>query len=251
MALREKLPANVMTALGDFCTFHELRFAPLMKIGLLYIDEASDSAIPRADLSPAATAIGRLITGACSYAEAVEVCLRNLRTAEPAHRINRILSIARGGATGAPPMPRTLCRRSRIWTDDHDVRLLAGIHRFGLGNWKPIANFVGIGKSSSQCSQRWSRALNPSLRKEQWTAAEDEDLWELVRRNGTHNWAQIAKQMRSRSDVQCRYRFERLVRTGIFGEFTPVAPPLKLVENPFDGQVAELVPPLVIRSLPY
>jgi hypothetical protein len=230
-----------------FYSIQDVCFVPLMKIGLMYIDEAAGGSIPRSALSPAARAIGQLISGALSYPEAVEACLQILPSADPAHRIQRILSIARGAEAEAPPMPKNLSKRCRLWGQDDDVRLLAGIHRFGLGNWKPVAHFVGNGKSSSQCSQRWSRALNPSLRKSQWTAAEDEDLWELVRRAGTRSWAQVAKQMRSRSDVQGRYRFEQLRRAGAFGAPAPAPAPLRLVADPFGVPAAELVAPLVAR----
>jgi hypothetical protein len=214
----------------------------------MYVDEVTTRTIPRSAVSDCVTALTHLISGAWPYARAAAVCLDNLNTVEPALRIQTILSIAGGSETPPPPMPKNLSRRCRLWTQDDDVRLLAGIHRHGLGDWKRIAQFVGHNKSSSQCSQRWSRAINPSLRKEQWTVHEDEDLWELVKRIGQHSWAKVAQHMKSRSDVQCRYRFEQLKKVRRFGEPPPTGTELKFMQNPFEGPVEDLVAPLVIRG---
>jgi hypothetical protein len=173
--------------------------------------------------------------------------MRNIENAEPVHRIEMILKIASGSDTAGPPMPKNLAKRCRLWTPDDDIRLLAGIHRFGLGDWKRIAEFVGNNKTSSQCSQRWSRAVNPSIRKVKWTVHEDEDLWELVKRIGQHSWARVAQHMKYRSDVQCRYRFEQLKRTRRFGEPGRICGGLRLMKNPFEVPVTELVAPLIIR----
>jgi hypothetical protein len=219
----------------------------LFRIGCLYVSEAAAGSLPRSSVSAAVRCLGQLIIGGITYDEACAACLSYVRTAEPARRIHAILGIARGSAAPAPPMPKNLSRRCRLWTPDDDARLLAGIHRYGLGDWKRIAQFVGNDKSSGQCSQRWSRAINPSLRKEQWTPHEDEDLCELVKRIGTHNWAKVAQHMESRSDVQCRYRFQQLRKTRRFGDAQPVSAQSRFMQNPLDVPQAELVPPLVIR----
>ena len=101
-------------------------------------------------------------------------------------------------------------RKCRMWSKDEDIILLAGIHKYGLGDWKSISQYVGNGRTRSQCSQRWSRALDPKIVKEPWTEEEDSTLIQAVKDLGEHAWATIAKRISTRSDVQCRYRYFQL-----------------------------------------
>jgi hypothetical protein len=101
-------------------------------------------------------------------------------------------------------------KTTQPWTGLEDVRLLAAVHRFGLSattNWTLVAQFVGNGRSRSQCSQRWIRVLDPRISKRHWTPEEDARLAEFVRRLGEKSWMKIACEMGNRSDVQCRYRY--------------------------------------------
>jgi hypothetical protein len=103
-------------------------------------------------------------------------------------------------------------RRMRLWTWGEDKRLLAGILRFGLGNWSAISRFLGSSRSRSQTSQRWFRGLNPMISRDGWTSEQDEALLHLSRVLGTKSWVDIARRLGNRSDVQCRYRHHQLTR---------------------------------------
>ena len=103
-------------------------------------------------------------------------------------------------------------KRCRMWSAQEDVLLLAAIHKYGLGDWKSISIFVGGGRSRSQCSQRWGRALDPRITKVAWDPKEEEDLCSLVKELGEHKWATVAKRLGTRSDVQCRYRFYQIMK---------------------------------------
>jgi hypothetical protein len=103
----------------------------------------------------------------------------------------------------------SLRRKTHPWTGTEDQRLLGGIVRFGLDNWQAVAAFVGNGRNRAQCSQRWSRGLNPRISKKGWTPAEDQQLHELVRQYGEKSWAKIAAILGNRSDVQCRYHYRQ------------------------------------------
>jgi hypothetical protein len=162
--------------------------------------------------------------------------------------MHTILSIACGAEEEPPPIPRKLSKRCRLWCHRDDIRLLAGLRRYGLGAWKQISEFVGNGKTSSQCSQRWSRALNPVLSKEQWTDRQDRALCALVAEHGEHSWARVAKELGTRSDVQCRYRFDLLRRARkVEG---PQRAGVRLLTDPGQLSGAELMPPLIVRSPP-
>ena len=64
-------------------------------------------------------------------------------------------------------------KRSLPWTEHEDLRLIAAVLRLGARDWKKIADFVGSGRTSSQCNQRWCRALDPSIIHTPWTKEED------------------------------------------------------------------------------
>ena len=103
-------------------------------------------------------------------------------------------------------------KKTRPWTTPEDVRLLAGIYRYGLDNWSTVAFFVGNGRTRGQCAQRWSRGLNPRLSKDTWSADEERLLLMLVRRFGDKAWTRIAAIIGHRSDVQCRYHYQQMVK---------------------------------------
>jgi hypothetical protein len=217
----------------------------------MYVEESSDASTPLSAIADATSAIARLISGDGSFPEAVNACLMHIGNSEPARKIQSIVNIASGIPTGTEPpgIPRKLSKRCRLWNPDDDARLLAALLRYGVGDWKRIAEFVGSGKTGSQCSQRWSRALNPSLSKEQWTEEEDGDLWDGVMTHGQHSWAKVAKRVQSRSDVQCRYRFDQLKRMKKFPDRPKVVrEPLRLLTDPSQFSLVERIPPLIIRA---
>ncbi|EAY09044.1 Myb-like DNA-binding domain containing protein [Trichomonas vaginalis G3] len=101
-------------------------------------------------------------------------------------------------------------RKMQKWSTYEDNRLLAAIYRFGIDNWALISKFVGNNRSRAQCTQRWTRCLNPRICKETWEQNEDQLLLNLVARFGDHSWTKIAEFMGNRSDVQCRYRYSQI-----------------------------------------
>jgi len=98
-------------------------------------------------------------------------------------------------------------KKSRIWTQYEDKKLLYGIHKYGLGDWEKISLFVGNGRSRAQCAQRWNRGLDPKISKDHWTREEEIKLLEIIKDHGVNGWTQIAKMLGNRCDVQCRYRY--------------------------------------------
>lgn len=107
-------------------------------------------------------------------------------------------------------------KKNHTWTAIEDQRLLAAVARYGIENWKNISDFVGNGRTRSQCSQRWLRCLNPKISKKSWTNEEDKQLKELVDIHGNKSWTKIASIMGNRSDVQCRYHYNHLIEGSNF-----------------------------------
>jgi len=101
-------------------------------------------------------------------------------------------------------------KKPRLWTPLEDERLKTAISMFGTTKWTSVSEFVGNGRSQSQCSQRWTRGLNPDLRKVSWTKEEDDLLLHTIKELGTKSWTRIASIIPNRCDVQCRYRYQQL-----------------------------------------
>lgn len=101
-------------------------------------------------------------------------------------------------------------KKTRTWTAIEDQRLLAGVARFGVDNWHGVAQFLGSGRNRAQCSQRWSRCLNPKISKKPWSKEEDQKLLQLVEIHGNKAWMKISLLFENRSDVQLRYRWKQL-----------------------------------------
>jgi hypothetical protein len=101
-------------------------------------------------------------------------------------------------------------QKARTWTEYEDQRLISGIHKYGLDNWHQVCEFVGNGRTRSQCAQRWNRGLNPQIIKGPWSAQDEDELIALVAKHGEKSWKKIANQFGNRSDVQCRYHYQQL-----------------------------------------
>jgi hypothetical protein len=105
-------------------------------------------------------------------------------------------------------------RKFQSWSIAEDIRLMSGIYQYGVGNWSTISRFVGNGRSRTQCAQRWTRSLNPHIQKDTWTPEEEATLIAFVCQFGNKSWSRIASQLGTRSDVQCRYHYHQMLKTG-------------------------------------
>jgi hypothetical protein len=160
--------------------------------------------------------IAARISGELDHESACRLSLQLIGTTRSVERLNAILNVGDEplAATPAtsPPAPHSR-RKNVLWSEYEDMRLLAGVHRFGLGAWGSVARFVGNNRVKTQCCQRWSRGLNPNIRRTGWTPEEDERLLALVECFGRKSWTRVATELGNRCDVQCRYRFQQLSQT--------------------------------------
>jgi len=158
-------------------------------------------------------ALCKQINREISFEESSAILKQYAHTNLPAIMVSKILDAFDNHkpekATGAI---NDFHKKCRMWNSEEDILLLAAIHKYGLGDWKSISVFVGGGRSRSQCSQRWGRALDPRITKVPWSAQEESKLLELVTEHGEHSWATVAKSLGTRSDVQCRYRYYQVIK---------------------------------------
>lgn len=107
------------------------------------------------------------------------------------------------------------------WTKEQDQQLTDAVKEYGEKNWKAIAERVP-GRSDSQCLHRWTKVLNPKIRKGLWTAEEDQKLTRLVAESGPKGWTKIALQLPGRIGKQCRERWHNHLDPNIKrGPFSP------------------------------
>eukprot|EP00943_MAST-04B_sp_MAST-4B-sp1_P003020 g3020.t1 len=92
------------------------------------------------------------------------------------------------------------------WTEEQDNQLRVAVKEHGEKNWKAIADCVP-GRTDSQCLHRWTKVLNPQIKKGLWTKEEDTLLGKLVSETGAKGWTKIAQQLPGRIGKQCRERW--------------------------------------------
>lgn len=133
-----------------------------------------------------------------------------------------ITKLAQIKAVGGQPVSTFQCtkpakqvfmtrKKSSPWRNEEDARLIYAVSQYG-NDWVMISAYVG-GRTASQCNQRWTRALNPSISKHPWTKEEDNKLINIVNEMGEYGWRKIAKKLEGRTDLQCRHRYLQLKKS--------------------------------------
>ncbi|NXA73248.1 SNPC4 protein, partial [Thryothorus ludovicianus] len=113
--------------------------------------------------------------------------------------------------------------KRKEWTKDEDQMLLELVQEMRLGNhipYKKIAYYME-GRDSAQLIYRWTKSVDPSLKKGPWTPEEDAMLMAAVKKYGGKDWYKIRTEVPGRSDSQCRERYLKAlhwdVRKGKWG----------------------------------
>lgn len=131
-------------------------------------------------------------------------------TVKPIEYLKQILDQSDEPLEIQPALASVKKNKHKPWSQVEDQRLLHGILKYGITNWTSISRFVGNGRTRAQCSQRWARGLDPSIKKERWSPEELEKLLSLVADCGPGHWTEISAKLGNRSDVQCRYQYNLL-----------------------------------------
>ncbi|KAH7927401.1 hypothetical protein BV22DRAFT_284883 [Leucogyrophana mollusca] len=98
--------------------------------------------------------------------------------------------------------------KKSAWTIEEDTILLA-LYQQHNTKWSIIARNIP-GRTDDACSKRYREALDPSLKRDEWTPAEDERLMESYSRLGGR-WGIVGQELQ-RSGLACRNRWRLLER---------------------------------------
>lgn len=98
--------------------------------------------------------------------------------------------------------------KKTAWTAEED-RVLLEQYDVHAGKWAAIAKHIP-GRTDDACSKRYREALDPMLKKGEWTAEEDIQLMEAYNELGGR-WGQVGQRLQ-RSGLGCRNRWRLLER---------------------------------------
>ncbi|KAJ8517032.1 hypothetical protein ONZ45_g5735 [Pleurotus djamor] len=98
--------------------------------------------------------------------------------------------------------------KKSAWTPAEDEKLIECYTALGP-RWSAIARQI-VGRTDDACSKRYREALDPTLKKDDWTPEEDQKLAEVYSRVGV-KWGQVGQEL-NRSGLACRNRWRLLER---------------------------------------
>jgi hypothetical protein len=104
--------------------------------------------------------------------------------------------------------PKAPCAIRHKFTTHEDDRLRALVAELGEGNWAEVAARLG-NRSPRQCRERFKNYLDPNLRQDAWSAAEDELLVQKFIELGS-KWAEIGQFFDGRSEANIKNRWAQM-----------------------------------------
>ncbi|KAI6047083.1 Homeodomain-like protein [Pisolithus marmoratus] len=104
-------------------------------------------------------------------------------------------------------------RKNHGWTPASDDRLIKAVHMLGH-NWPLVARYVSEDATPMQCSTRYQRSLDPSVKRVNWTPEEDARLQIAAGAYG-QSWVDVAAAMPGRTNDQCRDRWNEQVNPNV------------------------------------
>jgi hypothetical protein len=152
--------------------------------------------------------------------KAVAAALPNRTRAQCAHRFQKVLN---------PTL------KKGAWTNEEDILLTEAVNKHGSGKWSRIAEAVP-GRNGKQCRERWQNHLRGDVKKEAFTAEEDELIVRLRTEMG-NRWAQIARFLPGRTEnaVKNRWNAKLALDAKAAGFASPPASALRGRSESFSG----------------
>ncbi|KAG2156524.1 uncharacterized protein EDB93DRAFT_1079460 [Suillus bovinus] len=98
--------------------------------------------------------------------------------------------------------------KKSAWTPEED-HLLLELYEVHSTKWSVIARHIP-GRTDDACSKRYREALDPSLRRDEWSKEEDDKLFDAYSRLAGR-WGQVGQELQ-RSGLACRNRWRLLER---------------------------------------
>ncbi|CCM02807.1 uncharacterized protein FIBRA_04918 [Fibroporia radiculosa] len=111
------------------------------------------------------------------------------------------------GRTPVDCMRHGIIRRTHSWTPEADERLMQAVYIYGTDTWSLVARYVSEDATPQQCQNRYTRTLDPDIKRGPWTTGEDDMLRRAVAVLG-HSWLDVASFIPGRSNEQCRDRYQ-------------------------------------------
>ncbi|KAG0280941.1 Myb-like DNA-binding domain protein [Linnemannia exigua] len=100
------------------------------------------------------------------------------------------------------------------WTAEEDNILREAVRVLGEKNWQQVAYCLD-NRNSVQCMTRWSKSVNPAIRRGRWLAEEDGALRAAYEVYGGGRWAKIQQHVLGRTDIQCRERYMNVLKPSL------------------------------------
>ncbi|KAH9891011.1 hypothetical protein C8Q73DRAFT_763833 [Cubamyces lactineus] len=157
--------------------------------------------------------------------------------------------------------------KKTAWTPEEDY-LLISLYSIHGQKWSVIARHIP-GRTDDACSKRYREALDPSLKRDEWTPDEDAKLLEAYSRLGGR-WGMIGQEL-NRSGLGCRNRWRMFERRKLVTkrdaapapnegtssqvptltptpQWTPSHDPVPELQQPWDGRSPQYVTPSMLMN---
>eukprot|EP00834_Sanchytrium_tribonematis_P001777 NODE_46_length_32145_cov_0.918711.p4 type:complete len:614 gc:universal NODE_46_length_32145_cov_0.918711:7698-9539(+) len=99
-----------------------------------------------------------------------------------------------------------------VWRNAEDEVLKAAVMKYGINEWSRISSLL-TRKTPKQCKNRWKEYLDPTIKKVEWSAEEDEKLLHYAKLF-PNQWRTISTQL-ERTANQCVARYHKLVMPSV------------------------------------
>uniref|UniRef100_A0A8C6X9D1 Small nuclear RNA activating complex polypeptide 4 n=1 Tax=Naja naja TaxID=35670 RepID=A0A8C6X9D1_NAJNA len=95
------------------------------------------------------------------------------------------------------------------WSPEEDQMLRQLVQEMRVGNHIPYRKMAYYmeGRDSAQLIYRWTKRVDPNLKRGAWTPKEDALLLKAVAKYGEREWYKIRVEVPGRNDLQCRDRY--------------------------------------------